>query len=203
LIAGLRAVWRGVVIFERFGWAFVVANLFAVLLSLLLLTAPLALAGLAHMAHAAQRAPTVHPDDFWRGVRRYLKEGLALGALNIAVWLVLYVNFAVYSQQTSALFWLLRGVWFIAALSWLLMLLYVFPLLEEMERQHLGTALYNAALMVMKNPFFSAAVLLCALLIVVGSALTVIPLILFTLSLLASIGSAAVLDRLARFRRSA
>jgi uncharacterized membrane protein YesL len=203
LIAGLRAVWRGVVIFERFGWAFIVANLFAMLLSLPLLTAPLALAGLAHMAHVAQRTPTTHPDEFWRGVRRYWKEGLALGALNIAFWIVLYVNFAVYSQQTSLFFWLLRGVWFIAALSWLLMLLYVFPLLEEMERQHLGMALYNAALMVVKNPFFSAAVLLCALLIAIGSALLVIPLLLFTLSLLASIGSATVSDRLTHFRRSA
>ncbi|MCS6872946.1 MAG: hypothetical protein NZ571_15990, partial [Anaerolineae bacterium] len=180
----------------------VVANLFAVLLSLPLLTAPLAFAGLAYMAHAAHSAPTAHPDDFWRGVRRYLWHGLLLGALNIAFWTVLYVNFAVYAQQTSALFWLLRGIWLAAASVWLLMLLYVFPLLEEMERQHLGMALYNAALMVMKNPFFSAAVWLCTLLIVVGSALTVVPLLLFTLSLLASISSAAVIDRLAHFRRS-
>ncbi|MFQ3537017.1 MAG: hypothetical protein SNJ58_14210 [Aggregatilineales bacterium] len=201
--AGLRAVWRGLVIFERFGWVFIVANLFAVLLSLPLLTAPLALAGLAHMAHAAHSAPTAHPDDFWRGVRRYFWQGLLLGALNIAFWAVLYVNFAVYAQQTGALFSVLRGVWFMAALTWLLVLLYVFPLLEEMERQHLGMALYNAALMVVKNPSFSVAIVLCALLIVIGSALTVVPLALFTLSLLASIGSAAVQDRLAHFRRSA
>jgi uncharacterized membrane protein YesL len=203
VVAGLRAVWRGLVVFERFGWVFIVANLFAVLLSLPLLTAPLALAGLAHMAHAAHNAPTAHPDDFWRGVRRYFGHGLLLGGLNIAFWGVLYVNFAVYAQQTGALFILLRGVWFIAALTWLLMLLYVFPLLEEMERQHLGMALYNAALMVVKNPLFSVVILLCALLIVIGSALTVVPLILFTLSLLASIGSAAVRDRLAQFRQSA
>jgi uncharacterized membrane protein YesL len=200
VIEGVRAVWRGLVVFERFGWVFIVANLFAVLLSLPLLSAPLAFAGLAHMAHNAHAAPTAHPDDFWRGVRRYFWHGLLLGALNLAFWAVLYVNFAAYAQQTGALFWLLRGIWFIAALSWLLMLLYVFPLLEEMERRHLGMALYNAALMVVKNPFFSAAVLLCALLIVVGSALTVVPLLLFTLGLLASIGCAAVQDRLARFR---
>lgn len=203
MIAALRAVWRGVTVFERFGWVFIVANLFAALLSLPLLSAPLALAGLAHMAHAAHNAPTAHPDDFWRGVRRYFWHGLLLGGLNAAFWAVLYVNFAAYARQTGALFGLLRGVWFIAALTWLLMLLYVFPLLEEMERPHLGVALYNAALMVVKNPLFSATIWLCALLIVIGSALTVVPLVLFTLSLLASIGSAAVRDRLARFRQLA
>ncbi len=200
--AGLRAVWRGVLIFERFGWVFIVANLFAMLLSLPILTAPLAFAGLAHMAYAAHSAPTVHPDDFWRGVRRYRWQGLLLGALNFVFWALLYVNFATFSRQTGTFFWLLRGVWFMAALLWLLMLLYVFPILEEMERPHLGLALYNAALMAIKNPFFSAAVLFGVLLITLGSALTVVPFLLFTLSMLASIGSAAVLDRLARFRGS-
>jgi uncharacterized membrane protein YesL len=192
----VRALWQGLAVFERYGHVFVVANLLAVLVSLPLITAPAALAGLARLAYSAHTGPAAHIDDFWAGFRANLGRGLLVALANVAVFGILWVNFSSYSQQSGAIFDALRFMWLIILVIWVCAQLYLWPILEAMERPALHMAYFNAGLMTLKNPFYSIVLLVGIAIIVLISTATVVPWALLTFSLIASIATAAVLDRL-------
>jgi len=196
----LRALWRGINVFERFGPTFIIANVVALFCSIPLITLPAALGGLFRMGYVAQTSPTVHLDDFWQGFRAHFVRGLMLGMLNLLVIGILIANFSFFARQTGAVFVLLRLVWLIILLVWLAMQFYFWPILEEMEQPDVLKGLYNAAVMVLQNPYFTLVFLIGVLIILLVSVLVVVPLALLTLSMLSCISSAAVLNRLDAFR---
>jgi hypothetical protein len=58
----------------------------------------------------------------------------------------------------------------------------------------------NAAVMVLRNPLFTAAVIVIVLFLVVVSTLAIVAWLLLSFGAVAAIGSAAVIDRLAVYR---
>lgn len=198
LFAPFRAFWRGLVVFERYGSTFVIANLCALLVSLPLVTFPAAIAGLYHLAYVAHREPTCHLDDFWYGFRHNLLRGLIIGAINIVVISVLVINFNTYRDQSGIPFAALRALWAFGLLIWIAANLYLWAILERMEQPKIQTAYYNAGLMVAKSPAFTIVFMLLVIIVSVICGVLIVPILLFALSLLASISTAAVTDRLGR-----
>ncbi len=196
MLPALRVLKRGIVQFEHYGWLYVVANLLAVLLSLPILTLPAAFAALSRLSHSAQTTQTATFSDFWDGFRAHFGRGIVLGIANIAVLGILWSNFSSYSAQTGPLFTLLRIVWIIILVVWLGIQLYVWPILEEMERPNLRGAIRNAAVMMLQNPMFTLTLLIAVAIITLVSAALIIPLVLVTGSMIACIANAAVIDRL-------
>ncbi|CAG0969501.1 hypothetical protein ANRL4_01164 [Anaerolineae bacterium] len=199
IISAGRSLWRGISVFERFPGAFVIANIIAGVISLPIITAPIAWGGLSRLAHAAHQGPTCHLDDFWSGCRDYWLHGLLVGVLTAGLMFMLYANYSTYVLQSGALFVLLRAVWFTAAITWLSTLLYLFPLLERMEQPKLTIGLRNALTMTLKNPFFSLVVVIGVALLCVLSSLLIMPWALITFALIASIATAAVQNRLGAY----
>lgn len=200
MLAVLRVVGRGIAAFERYGYVFVIANLVAVVFSLPLITLPAAFAGLARLGYAAHHGPTAHIDDFFSGFRANLLRGVVVAIANAAVIGILWVNFSTFSAQTGLLFVALRILWIMILFVWIAVQIYLWPLLEEMERPDLRAAFYNAGLMALKNPYFTAGLLVCIVVIAALSLLLVVPVLLITPAMIASIANAAVIDRLAAFR---
>src|SRR4051812_42809196 len=131
MLTALRIVWRGIQQFEHYGWLYVLMNILAVALSLPILTAPAAYAGLCHLSHTAQTGVTASANDFWEGFRANLARGILVAVANILILIVLWRNFVYYSGDASVLFYLLRGVWLIVLFLLVSVQLYLWPLLEE------------------------------------------------------------------------
>lgn len=198
--AVIQVLWRGVMQFEHHGWVFVVSNLFAAILALPLVTLPLVLAGLSYVSHTAQTTPAAHIDEFWIGVRKYWKEGLIIGVLNFAIFGVIIANYIFFLDQAGILFVVLRLMWFVIMLLWIAVQLYLWTILEEMETPTLREGLRNAGVMIVRNLGFSLLLAFIILIFVLVSVALFAVWALVTPSLIACIGTAATLDRLAVYR---
>lgn len=196
MIGAGKSLWRGVQVFERYGHIFVIANIFAALLSLPIITAPAAWGGLCRLARVAHSGPSANINDFWAGFRESFGRGLIVGVIGAAGGFVLYANYTTYVLQSGLLFMALRVVWLTALVMGACMALYLFPLWERMERPSLRLGLQNAFTMTVKNPFFSLTLIGGMALIGAFSTLLIVPWALITLSLFASSATAAVDDRL-------
>lgn len=106
------------------------------------------------------------------------------------------VNLMGYSRSINLQTSILRVIWLMALAGWFGIQLFVFPLLNAMEKPTLIGAYRNAAVMVFLNPLFSLSVGIVALLVVIISAIIPVALVLITGAALASIGNAAVQNRL-------
>jgi len=197
MLAALRSAWKGLVVFERYGHVFVVVNIVAAFLALPVVTLPIVWAGLARLARAAHDGPTCHIDDFWSGFRTYFWDGLVISAITFGLGCVLYVNYTVYALQSGYLFTLLRAIWLTVFIVWMCTLFYLFPLMERMERPTLWVGLRNALLMTIKRGGTTLITLIIAGVVLLLSSTLVVPIALISLSLLASVATAAVDDRLA------
>jgi uncharacterized membrane protein YesL len=197
-MALLRAVWRGVQLFERFGPVFVTANLLAALASLFVLPAFAAYAGLVRLASDTHNAPTISIEEFWAGFRAGFLRGLVLLALTALLVMVVLFNWRNFSLENQLLLAMLRSLWVFLLAAWFCILLYVFPLLEQMERPNVLLGLRNAGLMLLKNPLFSLGLFVISLLFIIISVVTVIPVALILPGMLACITDSAVRDRLAK-----
>jgi len=200
LLAALRVFWRSIVQFEHYGWLYVLANILSIALSLPIITAPAAFAGLSHMSHVSQTSSTTTIGEFWIGFRAALPRSIVIGLINLAIVVMLAVNIIYYSVQTGILFVFLRAIWLIILIGWLGIQLYLWPILDEMETPTLRGGLRNAGVMVLQNPVFSLMLLLMVGVFVVLSTVLLAPWMLVTNSILACIANAAVLDRLALVR---
>ncbi len=199
----LRVLWKGIVQFERYSWLYVSANIVSILLSIPIITAPAAYAGLSYLSHTAQTTATATFSDFWTGFRLYFWRGLIAGLANVVVLGMLWVNLIGYQTRTDPLFVVLRTLWILILFVWLGMQLYLWPMLEEMRHPTLYGGLRNAGVLILQNPGFTLALLAGVGILIVLSTMLIVPWILFTNSLIASIANAAVLDRLAIVRARA
>lgn len=200
MIAALRVTWRGLVQFERYGWLYVGLNLLTAVLSIPLVTAPAAYAGLCHVSYSAQTNLTTSLSDYWEGFRANLGRGLIVGVANIAILGMLYSNLIYYADRSGVLFFGLRIVWLIIFITVISVEFYLWPILEEMEQPNLREGLRNALLMTLANPLFTLQLLITVFLLLAISISTVLPLFLIALSLTACLSTTAVLDRFEQYR---
>jgi uncharacterized membrane protein YesL len=196
MFAAFHAVWRGLRHFNDRSSIYVAANLIAFLLSIPLITAPAAWAGLVKMSLLSQTTPTASPADMWNAFRTYLRQGLVMGVLNIVIIGINLSNLAMYWYAPGLLYAVLRGVWLLVLVLWLATQIYLWPLFFNMTQPTLRGALRNAVVMILLNPVFTLVLILAMGVIVLISIILVIPWALLTLSMLVSVATAAVLDRL-------
>jgi uncharacterized membrane protein YesL len=196
MLAGIRACWRGLRHFNHRGYIYVWGNVVWFLLSLPIITAPAAWAAMVRMSFIAQTTPTADNTDLWEAFRAYWRQGLVMGVANILIVGVNLYNLAAYWNAPDSIFILLRGVWILILAAWLVVQFYLWPLFFAMKEPALGGALRNALVMAILNPGFTLGVWLVAIVVLILSTTLVIPWILLTGGALASIATAAVLDRL-------
>jgi uncharacterized membrane protein YesL len=199
VIAAMRVIWRGIVQFERYGWLYVVMNIVAIALSIPLITAPAAYAGLCHFSHTARTNLTASFSDYWEGFRANLGRGLLVGIANILIFGMLWRNSVYYSNQTGLILVGLRIIWLTIFVIVMSIEFYLWPILEEMERPNLREGIRNALVMTLTNPVFTLLLLTTTLLVVTISIMTILPLFLITYSFIACLSTAAVLDRFERY----
>lgn len=188
--------WRALRHLNHRGYIYIWGNLWCVLLSLPLITAPAAWAGLVKMTRRAYATPAADLNDFWAGFRENLRRGAVVGVLNVAIVGINLVNLFAYSGQRGLVSDLMRVVWVLALVVWFSIQLYMWPIFYEMKDPALLGAMRNAAVMIYLNPIFTLLLWIVALPIMALSTYVIALWILLTVSLLAIVAVGAVFDRL-------
>ena len=196
MFSGLRAWWRGLRHLNQQGYIYIWANLLWAALSLPIVTAPAAWAGLVRMSTLAHTTPTANVHDFWQGFRENLRPGLALGVLNAVIVIVNVSNFQAYREQTGGLMVLLRAVWLLTLAVWFAVQFYLWPIYYQMEQPTIRGAMRNATVMVLLNPAFTLGLWVGVVVVLIFSILFFPAWLLLTGGALAAIATGAVLDRL-------
>jgi uncharacterized membrane protein YesL len=196
MLSGLQSGWRGLQHLHYRGYQYIWANVLWITLSLPVITAPAAWAGLTRFSYYAHRQPSVSFDEFWQGFRENLIRGALVGILNVVIVLVNVTNLYAYQDETGAGAAILRLVWLLALFIWFAIQLYVWTLLNAMEQPTLKVAYRNAAIMILLNPLFTVGVWLVCAVVIAFSMVFPAAWLLLTGGALAAIANSAVQDRL-------
>jgi len=143
--------------FWRIG-TLLIGNVLWLLLTLLIVTAPPASAGLHYLA---RRLTDPEEEDrttwrhFFEGLKIYWLLSWQVAGLNWGIGMVLIVNLFFYVQSPQLPIQLIAVVIFYIFLVWLEMQLYLFPLLIEQQDKSIRLIFKNALLLTIKNPGFT------------------------------------------------
>jgi uncharacterized membrane protein YesL len=162
------------------------------------LAAP-ATAGLAAVTNSIAHGTGQHFEDFKGGARRYLWISLRWLLVNAIVVGLLALNMAFYGSMESAIAPALQVFVAVLAVVWAAAQLYVWPFLMEQEDKRLRLALRNALFLALGTPVYTLTLLAVVAVVVVVSAVTILPLAVFTASFLSLLGNRAVVERLTAF----
>lgn len=196
MIAGFKASWRALRHLNHRGYVYVWANLFWLLLTLPIITAPAAWAGLMVMSHRAHTSPTGDLHDFWDGFRQNLARGFLLALANVVIIGVNVVNLLAYAHSSGIEFVLLRTAWLFTLAIWLTVQFYMWALYYEMKEPTLLGAMRNALVLMLLNPGFTLSIWIVIGALLAFSTLFVVLWLLLTGSALAVLATSAVQDRL-------
>lgn len=183
----------------RLAWqnadAIVRINLLWLVLSVPIVTAPLALAGLYCYVHKLAREEAFPTrDDFWQGFHALKWVAWRWALLNLAAGIILAANLLFYGTVDTPAARALTWGWAIVGVNWFVVQGYVFPLLPLQEQPHLRTALRNALVIYIRHPVRTLAHALLAGVIAIVSSVALLPWALFTGAVLALLGTQVVLD---------
>jgi hypothetical protein len=171
-----------------------VSNVLWVLLILPIITIPPAFAGLYYATLQQVHYKSVTRQIFFEGFRKYLRPSYGWFFSNVLVIGILLLNINL-TIQFPQVWWLqlLRGVYLVLLVVWLLLQFYTFPLLIQQEKPRLGLALRNSAILWLKHSILS---LLLSVVIIV---LVVVSFFLFPLWFVVSASLIAYLANLGVF----
>lgn len=196
MVEALR-VWWGALrhVFVR-GYIYVWATLCWAGLSLPVITAPAAWAGLVRMSHLAHTSHSADLTDFWQGFKENLPRTIILALVNLAIIVVNVSNLWTYRFDTGTAVSLMRLIWILVLVIWFSIQLYLWPIFYEMEKPTISGALRNAALMVLLNPLFTLGLWPGIIVLATISTFLGAPWLLLTGGIFASLAVSAVLNRL-------
>jgi len=131
-------------------------NLLWLLCSLPIITWPSATAALYAVCYAITRGQEVNAQQFFAGFKRYFVAGLLLGVINSLLLVVLAYGVAFYFNQPDWL-QLATGPSLLLLVLFLLLQLYLYPLLVAQTEPRLMWMYRNAIILVLRHPLFSLA----------------------------------------------
>lgn len=169
-------------------------------LSVLVVTAPPATAGVYYLANQIARGESVSFGLFVEGMRRYFRRSWLLAIIVVVISVLLGGNLIFYANFANPWVRLLSVLWGYLIVFWLAMLIYLFPLLIEQEDKGLLLILRNAALLVLDNVAFTLTLGFLLLLFLLLNVGLVVPVLLILMSGLAVIQSKALLTVLEKYR---
>ncbi|MBL8166222.1 MAG: DUF624 domain-containing protein [Anaerolineae bacterium] len=196
MLDGLRVFGRALRHLNQRGYIYVWATVLWAVLTLPIITAPAAWAGLVRMSFYAHRQPRAGLDDFWIGFRQNFWRGIPIALFNAVLLVITISNLLSYADQTGIGFVVLRLIWILTLLFVLIMQFFGWCFFYAMKQPSLIGGLRNTAVMLLNNPGFSMVVLIGALLISILSSLLPAAWFLITGGALAALANSAVQDRL-------
>jgi len=178
----IRVIWEGLQdAFDSMA-ELVIVNILWVLLTVPVITAPAALAGAYYMTNLIAHRKPVSWRTFFEGFRQFFWLSWGWALANLLAGFIVYSNFVFYKQFSGNWVAYVQGIALGAGLLWLVLQVYIFPLLIEQEDRRLRIAIRNSVVLLVSSP--GLALLLIVLLgLVAGlSLLLQVPLLIITVS---------------------
>jgi hypothetical protein len=205
LLVALNVVWALTVALP-FAPLFVLTNVdFLIVLALCLLFAlplPIISGGLCFVTNQISRGKVVGWGTFARGIRHYWAKSLLVALVNLIVLVLIAANIQFYGIILEGAWTnLALSAWLILGAYWLLVQVFWFPMILELESEKVFVALRNSLGMVIITPGFSITLAVILAAIVVLSMVLTVPALLIMSSLVLLIANHATRSRLAYAQR--
>ena len=169
------------------------ADLFPILLPFVMAFLPSpAMVGMFGIGRELARGEGVNWSLFWNLMRRYWRRSLLVYLVSSVATLILFLAMRFYLSSDNEILRLLGFLWLYVLLVWMVMQLYIIPLLLEQERWNLWRLYRNAFVVVAVKPILSLVLLVLTLILLVVGIFTVIGLPIVVMPLIAVLGSHAL-----------
>ena len=199
--ANIRVIWEGLQdAFDSMA-ELVIANFLWALLTIPILTAPASLAGAYYMTNLLAHRKPVSWRTFFEGFRRFFWLSWGWALANLLVAFVIYSNYVFYQRFGGSWVAYVQGIVLGVGILWLVLQVYVFPLLIEQEDRRLRIALRNSFVLLVSNP--GLALILIVLLVLVAGLSTIlqVPWLIITVSFSTFLANWSVLHALESVRQ--
>jgi uncharacterized membrane protein YesL len=153
----------------------IVANVLWFALTLPLVTAPPAAAGLYYVTNQLAHRRSANWRTFFEGFRTYFWLGWRWGLVNLLVLSVIGANYWFYARIVLNRAEWIEGIFLSLAMLWGILQTYTFPLLLEQKDRRMVTAVRNSVVLYLKYPAFSIGLAVLVLLLLVVSSLLLQP----------------------------
>lgn len=147
----------------------IIINLLWFLLTLPLITAPPAVAGLYYATNRLAHRQSANWRTFFEGFRAHFWLSWRWALANLLVLTILAGDAWFYGRMGWDWSYWLQGVFLALVILWGLLQIYTFPLLLEQEDRRMTTAVRNSAVLYLKHPLFSIGLALLVVLLVAVS----------------------------------
>lgn len=127
-------------------------NLLWVLLTLPVVTAPGAIAGLFYTTNKLVKNEPINSGTFFEGFRKYFWMSWLWTLLNIVVFIIGYINFVFYQNIDGSITKWGVGIVLGLGINWSMLQLYIFPLLIEQRDKRLLAAVRNSVVLFLRHP---------------------------------------------------
>jgi uncharacterized membrane protein YesL len=178
----------------------VVLNLLLALAWLTIVLGPPATFGLYYVTNHLARGQSLGPRGLFEGGRRYFLQSWLWFLMNLAVALIIGVNYFFYASLTPAWADYLKAAFLLLGLAWLVVQFYALPYFMAQQEKRVGLALRNGLFTALAAPGYSLVVAGAAGLVSGLSITTVALLFLGGPCLVATLGSHVVLERMKTYR---
>jgi hypothetical protein len=168
-----------------------------VVITVLLL--PMAIAGMFCVTNRTAHGKAVHLSDLFDGIKRFWWRSwvwflITAAALFLVIWSLLF-----YTGLVGGYFkFLIGGFWLAVALVWVLMQVYFWPLMIEQSKPNILRAWRNSFILVVREPLFVLALLICMVAITALSIPFAVMFMIIYMALISLIANNAALALLAK-----
>ena len=161
---------------------------------------PPATAGMWYLTNQVAHHKTVEFRMMWDGAKMYATKSWLHALLNIVVAALVYVNIWFYGAIDAQWAVIVRGLFIGLAVLWVLIQIYVMPMLMEQQEPKFFLALRNAAFMTFASPIVTLLVGVLMALIAALSIGLALPFAVAMMAVLGLISNGAVLALLVQFK---
>jgi uncharacterized membrane protein YesL len=158
---------------------------------------PIVTGALGFVTNQVSRGNAIGWGTFATGLRRYWLKSLGIAVISLVVLALIAINIQFYAlvlQGTWTNFAV--SIWAIIGIYWLLVQIYWFPMLLELEDEKVLLSLRNALALPFITPGFSLAMFLVLVVLAVLCIVLTVPLLLFMAALFLLIANRATRSRL-------
>jgi uncharacterized membrane protein YesL len=161
-----------------------------------ILLGPPATLGIYYVTSRMARGESLGLKGMLEGGRRYFLQSWLLMIINLIVLIILVANYVFYSAIDGTWAELLKALFIILIVFWLIIQFYTLPYLIEQDRKNVIIAQRNGLYTTLAAPGYTLVVASTAALVATLSILLVIPIVLGGPILFVALGSYAVIDRI-------
>lgn len=167
-----------------------------VLVLISLIPAPPATAALYYVTSFIAREKRIEFGYFWQGLKAYFWKSWAVAGVLLVIGAILVVDVFFYLRSSNTLFAIIGflGIWALAL--WLVIQIYLFPLMIHQEDKRLGLILKNGSLLTLAYPFFALGILIGIALVTALSVVLIILLPTLWMPLVTLINNRALVSSL-------